>query len=465
VTYLCMMTSSDFDSYLGIASPSGDTVEDDDSGGDGDSLILYLAEETGTYRLTATSFKPGQVGSYQILVSRLDVDEEITGETAADGFESDPVVIEGALILEQSATGRVEDGDEVLNNGEYQDTWLFAATTGQAYVFEVESSEFDTYLILVDTEGNILQNDDLDNARDKSGIAWTAPSNGLVSVIVTSYRRGETGSYELRVRRGSASVADAAMLGKVYGVFVGISDYPGVDQDLPLCDSDAVRLRRVLVDHAGMALDDSILLVNREASLDRVRAAIREVGSRVQDGDTFVFFYSGHGERVKRPQLVERDPDGHDALDEALVLHDGLLLDDELDTLLMAVRHGTCLIILDSCFSGGFSKDVISRPGRMGLFSSPEDVTSATAAKFKAGGFLAAFAADAIGKDRAIADENGDGRLSASELSQFIYESYRNQLVRAKSSDYLDVLDNLGFQQLVVDRGGVAVTQPLFNLR
>ncbi|NIR99882.1 MAG: hypothetical protein GWN99_02225, partial [Gemmatimonadetes bacterium] len=61
-------------------------------------------------------------------------------------------------------------------------------------------------------------------------------------------------------------------------------------------------------------------------------------------------------------------------------------------------------VVLDACFSGGFAKDVISAPGRMGLFSSEEDVTSSVAAKFRAGGYLAVFLADAVGDGLADAD-------------------------------------------------------------
>ena len=476
-TYLCTMISSEVNSYMGVTSPSNKTEEDDDGGGDGDSFILYAAQETGTHRIMATTSTPGETGAYTILVSAIDVGDEggddnapqntgVSDTGAASSSDSGSLATEGTLGMNTPQRGRLEEGDATLDNGEFQDTWLFRAKRGESFSFEVSSQEFDTYLVLVDAEENILQNDDLANERNKSGIDWTAPVDGNVAVVVTSYRRGETGNYEVIVRRSSSQpAASASMSGKVYGVFVGISDYPGTDSDLPMCDTDAVRLQQALVEHAGMAAEDGIVLINRDARGAEVREAIAKVSSRVKDGDTFVFFYSGHGSRVKRTQLVERDPDGHDALDEALVLYDGLLLDDELDALLTDIHGGTTLVILDSCFSGGFSKDVISRPNRMGLFSSHEDVTSATAAKFKAGGFLAAFAAEAISDDKGIADENHDGMLSAAELSQFIYEGYRNELVRAKSSDYLDVGDNLGFQQLIVDRGGVGVQHPLFAVR
>jgi cytochrome P450 len=70
------------------------------------------------------------------------------------------------------------------------------------------------------------------------------------------------------------------------------------------------------------------------------------------------------------------------------------------------------LLALDACFSGGFARDVVSRPGVMGLFSSEEDLTSAVADKFEAGGYLSHFL-------RAGLAGEGDGdTLSEVELLQ-----------------------------------------------
>ncbi len=465
--YSCLLVSSEFDAYLGIRDPEGETLEDDDSGGDGDALLTYTAPVAGTYRFTVTSSGPGELGDYSLLIAPSSDTPVTSAAPPTPAAQAEAAGNVSTLFLDTAYGGDLEEGDAMLENGEFHDVWAFDAEAGETYHFELFSEEFDTYIVLIDGDQNVLQNDDLAGERSKSGIEWTADSDGQVMVLATSYRAAEAGGYVLSCSSmSSASLMSGATskAGDVYGLFIGISDYPGDDQDLPLCDEDAVRLRAELMAHTGMSAENSVLLINREARKENVVQAIRDLSSRVGEGDTFVVFYSGHGTRVKRSTLVERDPDGHDSLDEALVLHDELLLDDELDVLLRGASAGTSLIVLDSCFSGGFSKDVISQPGRMGLFSSHEDVTSATAAKFKAGGYLAAFASDALGKDQAIADTDGDGQLSASELSQYIYESYRNELVRSKSSDFLDVGDNLGFQQLIVDRGGVSVKHPLFRI-
>jgi hypothetical protein len=154
------------------------------------------------------------------------------------------------------------------------------------------------------------------------------------------------------------------------------------------------------------------------------------------------------------------DPDG---MDETLALYDGEIRDDEMAAVFDSVATGTVLFVLDSCFSGGFSKDVITKPGRMGLFSSHEDVTSAVAFKFRAGGYLARFMVEALGERRA--DEDGDEAVTALELSTFLYERYRADVKSTDkgSDDIVMTGDNLGYQQLIVDRGGIGPSQVLFR--
>jgi hypothetical protein len=140
-------------------------------------------------------------------------------------------------------------------------------------------------------------------------------------------------------------------------------------------------------------------------------------------------------------------------LDETLELHDGAITDDEMRDLLDAVPADRTILLLDACFSGGFSKDVISVPGRMGMFSSEEDVTSAVAAKFRAGGYLALFVADGIGEH--LADGDGNGELTALELSQYVHERYRADVKSGTNEFVRTGGPQSGYQHLVVDRGSI----------
>ena len=121
---------------------------------------------------------------------------------------------------------------------------------------------------------------------------------------------------------------------------------------------------------------------------------------------------------------------------------------------------GRQLLVLDACYSGGFSKDVITAPGRMGLFSSEEDVVSAVAVKFEAGGYLSHFFADGVAARQADADANG--AITPLELSQYLHDRFASD-VRGSGRELIVARDTRPeHQRLVVDRGSLGLYDSLF---
>ena len=174
--------------------------------------------------------------------------------------------------------------------------------------------------------------------------------------------------------------------------------------------------------------------------------------------DTFVFFYSGHGgQEMREGGFDAADADGYD---ETLALSDGTITDDEVRELFDMIDSYASLIVLDSCYAGGFAKDIVSSPGRMGLFSSDEDVPSLVAETFDAGGYLSYFFSEAF--VNGAADENDDQYIDAMELSQYIQVRYNEESMAKGPSDFNT--PNFGWQHLVVDRGGVPHDALLFHL-
>jgi hypothetical protein len=188
--------------------------------------------------------------------------------------------------------------------------------------------------------------------------------------------------------------------------------------------------------------------------------AMNSIGAQIGQDDTLVIFYSGHGGQNPRADGPNNtDPDG---LDESLVLYDEWLFDDDLAAMLDNMNAGRVLLVFDSCFSGGFAKDVVSAPGRMGLFSSEEDVTSQVADKFEAGGYLAVFFEDAV--RGGFADGDMNAQLTAMELSEYIHERYRFDL-KPEGSEAATARvtgPESVYQHLVVDRGCITSDSVLF---
>ncbi|HLA64400.1 MAG TPA: caspase family protein, partial [Rhodothermales bacterium] len=266
----------------------------------------------------------------------------------------------------------------------------------------------------------------------------------------------------LRISQADAMRPADAAAPNMLGLFVGISDYPGEVNDLPYTASDATRVRDAMVRGVGLNPSDAVVLMDGDATRERFRMALADLARRSDERTTLVLFYSGHGSQVDRPGGPDAaDPDG---MDETISLYDGDVRDDELARMLDAFRAGgRQIVVLDACYSGGFSKDVVSRPGRMGFFSSEEDVLSAVADKFEAGGYLSLFFADALAAPNA--DEDRNGAVTALELSTYLRDRYEGDVRDEGPRTIRTGETRLDQQELVVDRGSVGPFDTVFTLR
>jgi hypothetical protein len=95
--------------------------------------------------------------------------------------------------------GRLELGDSQLPSNEYYDQYTFWGGHGDVVVVDLFSSEFDPYLILVAPSGADVQNDDYAGSANRSRIEQVLDESGEWRVLVTSYRPGESGAYEVSI--------------------------------------------------------------------------------------------------------------------------------------------------------------------------------------------------------------------------------------------------------------------------
>jgi hypothetical protein len=448
------LRSDDFDTYLILADPVGGREENDDGSESTDSTLAMDITEAGTYRVGVTSYEAGETGSYEL-------DIELSDLVGGPSQNNRDVA---ALEAGGPARGVLESGDQQLETGEYQDTYVFDGTVGQSVTIDLTSNDFDTYVALMTPSGDVIENDDYEGSTSRSLLELELAETGRYRVVATSYAVDEVGDYLLSLdfggdssdRGGSPGNASG---GRTFGIFAGISDYPGTGSDLDFTAEDAIRVRDAMIRGGGMLPEDSITLTDAQATEQNLRDALNHVAAEAGPDDTFVFFYSGHGGRLERAGPEMSDPD---ALDETLVLYDEELRDDEVREMFSAINAGTTLMFLDSCFSGGFAKDLISVPGRMGMFSSEEDVTSQVAVKFRAGGYLSYFLDEAIGEGHA--DQNRDGDVTAIELSEYVHFRYRNDVKSSNPNEFVRTGGpQSGYQHLVVDRGSVGPYDVLFT--
>ncbi|KQY73550.1 hypothetical protein ASD25_27180 [Brevundimonas sp. Root1423] len=449
------LTSTAFDPYVGISGPGGFSAFNDDdpavTDGRNSRLVVTLPAD-GDYRITATSYASGEQGSYRLAV--LDGAGAATPPPAAVR-PSERASANGGITIGQTVSGSLDAGDDTLDSGEYVDSFRFTGRRGQRVAVELTSSAFDAYTILRTPSGDQQENDDARDGGHDSRLDTVLAEDGEYEVMVTSYAPGETGSYRFSVSPSLGSPRQASVQGgaRVFAVMVGVSDYGGAQSPLEFTDEDARKLAETL--RADGSLNDaSLVLTNAEATVAGVRRAFASVAAQAGPQDTFLFFFSGHGDQSDAA-VSGLEPDGKS---ESIVLRDGQISDTEMARLFGSLRTRLSLLVIDSCFSGGFARNVVDRPGVMGLFSSEEDLTSAVADKFQAGGYLSHFLRAGMGGE---ADGDGDRLVTAGELTTYLRRQFREQVENVESETQ-DGQRN--YQNLVVDRGGVQIDDVIVRL-
>lgn len=456
------LSSSDFDPYVAITGPGGLSEfndDDPDGGGSFDSRLFVTLPADGEYRITATSYEAGEAGDY-----RLSVNTGAGGGRPPQGRPQQDSYVDargdretvrgGAIQIGDTVGGALQAGDETLDSGEFVDNFTFRGQRGQRIAAELTSSAFDAYIILRTPSGEQLDNDDGEDGTN-SRLDTVLAEDGEYQVMVTSFSAGETGSYRFSVAPSMGSPRQAAVQGgaRVFAIMVGISEYGDVASDLPYTDEDAEKLAETL-QREGVLNASSVVLTNAEATVGGVQRAFQQVAAQAGPDDMFLFFFSGHGSQEDAPTSAQ-EPDGRT---ESIVLTDGEITDQEMGRLFATLDTRLALLVLDSCFSGGFARNVVDRPGVMGLFSSEEDLTSAVADKFEAGGYLSHFLRAGLA---GAGDGDGDGVVTAGELATYL----RRQFVAEVEGVEAETMEGQrNYQNLVIDRGGVQVDDVVLRL-
>lgn len=182
------MISQEIDPYLILLDPNGnDLAQDDDSGGANNARIAIALPEDGTYLLIANSYQAGQAGSYKLR----------TQATATSGGNS---VSQERFILREE--GNLGYGSSILpSDGSLFNLHTFEGMAGKSVTISAVSADFDTYVALLDADGNLIgENDDTSENNPNATLKITLPRTGRYGVIVNSYNKTGRGQYILTVR-------------------------------------------------------------------------------------------------------------------------------------------------------------------------------------------------------------------------------------------------------------------------
>jgi hypothetical protein len=129
----------------------------------------------------------------------------------------------------------------------------------------------------------------------------------------------------------------------------------GTDGALAGCLNDARDMEAMA---KSLGYDPRPKLLDDQATVTAVKAAINEASADLEPGDVFLMTYAGHGGQVPDTNGDEKaDALGGgkagDGRDETWCLFDRMLTDDELYALFGGFRQGVRIIVIsDSCHSG-----------------------------------------------------------------------------------------------------------------
>lgn len=186
------MRSNELDTYLILLAPNGqDIAQDDDSGGGTNSRIVITLPMDGTYLVLANSYAPGEVGTYSLEVAT-------AGSSGAPPQATRPQ--QGSYILQ--AEGTLGTNSLILEaDGSLYQEHFFQGNAGQVVTITMESDEFDTYLILVGPDDEVVeQNDDINSRNLNSQISTVLPRTGTYRILANAYDSRGRGRYRLTVR-------------------------------------------------------------------------------------------------------------------------------------------------------------------------------------------------------------------------------------------------------------------------
>lgn len=187
--YTVSLMSERFDAFLWVYDPLGALAAASDDVAGSDARILLFPPATGTYRIEASSFAPGETGEYTLIITA--------------GIDAAAL---GARLLEIGDTlqGALGPKDLLWSDGAFYDLYQVDVFAGERVSIRLSSSAVDSYLFVVDERGRWIAEDDDSAGGTNAAATFVAAADGRYSVIASSYLAGEQGRYTIEVSSTSS---------------------------------------------------------------------------------------------------------------------------------------------------------------------------------------------------------------------------------------------------------------------
>ncbi|MGP1383970.1 MAG: S8 family peptidase [Thainema sp.] len=282
------VNSSAFDTYLQIINADTGTLVafDDDSGPGLNSQLTFTVQAETDYIIQVSSFGVGEVGNYQLNSS--------AGQLNPAAAMQPNQTVQGALVSSDAE-------DKQFGDYYYDGYYISNLTAGQTVQINLSSSQFDTYLQLVDADtGDIIAMDDDGGPGLNSQLTFVAQADTNYIVQATSYASNTTGSYTLTtsVNGGSPTpgfssfygyghVDAAALVATALGqsAFANVPDLGGDQWNLDQVGAPEVWAQGYTGQGVVVAVIDTGVDYNHVALADNIWANAGEVANNGIDDD------------------------------------------------------------------------------------------------------------------------------------------------------------------------------------
>ncbi|PSB13552.1 serine protease [filamentous cyanobacterium CCP2] len=122
------------------------------------------------------------------------------------------------LALNTQVQGQLDNNSSILPaDNSFYNAYVFEGRSGQEVVIDMQSSEFNPYLILLTPNGTPLAQDG-NNGVPNSRLAVTLPDSGTYIILANSFAPGETGGYQLELAAATSAARSSSPLLQTEGL-------------------------------------------------------------------------------------------------------------------------------------------------------------------------------------------------------------------------------------------------------
>ena len=196
------LMSDDFDANIVVADASGNSLaRNDDSGESCNARLTFVLPQAANYRVYANSSAPAELGAFRLAIARGKA--ATPADTVCRGFGR----VAGMIQVGQTVTGTLATSDpEFPGDSTYFQRWILPVVASQTFTVDLESTDFDAYIILTRGRGDKLVENDDGGGGCNARLVYTTQDDHPVRVIVNTASRPprQTGRFTLRITKGAS---------------------------------------------------------------------------------------------------------------------------------------------------------------------------------------------------------------------------------------------------------------------